>query len=1643
MAPTTRANMVLGNSSGGSGYDHGVVSDDMKQFTVELVDNKSARIHQILDNFAGQITNLGGLQQGGNIKWRFKTVFDDPMSELKNVKYETNAKAYQDAFDNLLSRVEITRCTSSNLEKSKRCSWSSEGQELEAVRVLWCADYHIHYNTVDFVGRKEISTYKVHSDQMLNNVRLEVEEESEICKSQKTHKWYQSQVDMDADMDADVDVTLKDVVVVTKDSQDAEMEESTDVQGRKAESQAQIYQIDLEHADKKEDNIVKSYQALKRKPQTEAQAMKNMMIYLKNVDGFKMDYFKGMTYDDIRPIFKKKFKSNVAFLLKTKEQMDEEDSRALKRLSETQEEKAAKKQKLDEEVAELKRHLQIVPNDEDDVYTEATPLARKVPVVDYKIYTEKNKPYYKIKRADERFASTKPKNFFDDFLLMTLGAMFEKPDIITFTTTQLILLVERRYPLTRFTLDQMLNNVRLEVEEESEVSLELLSFGVDDAEDFKENMLRVKRPTECKDKRAKNLCFYCDQKYAPDHKCLGQLYSLVVLTEEEDEGGNMDKFECLEEEQIEEFIRSLEISLNALNGIISYKTLRIEGDIKFNFKDCGMEFMYKGKKMTLRGSDNGATDELSRVQIAEMFSLIASFTVATDLLDMIPRSWEEHAALKELKKCSSNVLQVGELPYYDGQGLIQAEPVAILDRKLKKVGNAADVFVLVHCLESYCCLIHLLVLSNLEHPARLLLIQLIDDKLPVLDVNDRKLKHVEIAKGFMEIYFAANLGDGANGARLFDMLVHVYCTQFKSFGLDHACDVVRVISEKGVFLSLNTCNFLMSGLVKVGRFRKSYELFDVLRKGVEPDVYLFTNAINGLCKDGKVKEGMTVLLEMEKSGVLPNVVTYNNVIHGFCKAGDLVEAFRVKDKMVEKGVSPSVVTYSVLINGLLKMEKYNEAGRLLSEMTDNGFVPNEVVYNTLINGYCKIGDMKKALDVRDDMLTKGLNSNSVTYNTLIKGFCYTNQMAEAEKLLEEMLSANLTINAGSFTTVIHWLCKCSKMDPALRFVNEMLLRNFRPNDSLMTILVSGLCKQGKHLEAVDFWFRLLENRFFPNIVTSNALIHGLCESGNIVEAIKILKEMIKRGFCLDRITYNTLISWHCKEARFEEGLQLSEEMVKQGILPDTLTYTSLINGLCQKGKMDDAIMLLDKCKVQGLTPDVYTYGVIIEGFCKNDEIQKGKELFNELVNKNMEVNSFIYNTLIRAYSKNGDITEAVKLFNEMKSKGIQLSSVTYSSLIHGYSNNGYFDDAKRLINEMRDDGLSPNVVCYTALISGYCKMGQMDKVVTTLEEMSSYDIHPNKITYTVMIDGYCKLGQTELAVKLLGEMEQKGVVPDVVTYNALADGFSKEGKIGEAFRLFNDMSRRGLLNGNNTADLFFADDIYEHIPVNCMLQVNLKRAAVQGIYRELRDSVKAILEKTDTYTESKCWLVNGKISPFIRLQVHGLSCFCYVKASQTSRPTDLLKELRVSFILLDVQRTLRGHHQITMDMHISIPVHETTLRDFSSSALSSQNTAYPSSYGDDKDSCGSDLKPLRREVYGNGKIFDITHRISSETRSWDSDDGVGDEYLKLYISMKNGTDYNFSELKLPVHSGTHVDAPGHVFENYYDAGFDIDSLDLE
>ncbi|KAK9690919.1 hypothetical protein RND81_09G163200 [Saponaria officinalis] len=105
--------------------------------------------------------------------------------------------------------------------------------------------------------------------------------------------------------------------------------------------------------------------------------------------------------------------------------------------------------------------------------------------------------------------------------------------------------------------------------------------------------------------------------------------------------------------------------------------------------------------------------------------------------------------------------------------------------------------------------------------------------------------------------------------------------------------------------------------------------------------------------------------------------------------------------------------------------------------------------------------------------------------------------------------------------------------------------------------------------------------------------------------------------------------------------------------------------------------------------------------------------------------------------------------------------------------------------------------------------------------------------------------------------------------------------------------------------------------------------------------------------------------------------------------------------------------------------------------------AYPTYYGGE--SCtlagAGDLIPERRETYDDGRIIDITHRITPNLPNFGSELGLG-EFVWLVKSKKNGSIANNSEMKLPTHTGTHVDSPAHFFDEYLHAGFDIDSLDL-
>nr|GEX38182.1 hypothetical protein [Tanacetum cinerariifolium] len=196
--------------------------------------------------------------------------------------------------------------------------------------------------------------------------------------------------------------------------------------------QAEIYHIDMDHALK-----VITCRRISQKCRKDPKEESTTII---PADTKSKDKGKGIMVEEPKPLKKKQqVEMDEVYARKLHEELNkdidwdvainhEEENRAIESINETLAQKAAKRRKLNEEVKDLKRHLEIMPDEDDDVYTEATPLARKMD---------------KIK--------------------------FERVKGVS-------IVKQRRYPLSRFTLDQMLNAVRLRVEEQSEMSLELLRF---------------------------------------------------------------------------------------------------------------------------------------------------------------------------------------------------------------------------------------------------------------------------------------------------------------------------------------------------------------------------------------------------------------------------------------------------------------------------------------------------------------------------------------------------------------------------------------------------------------------------------------------------------------------------------------------------------------------------------------------------------------------------------------------------------------------------------------------------------------------------------------------------------------------------------------------------------------------------------------------------------------------------------------------------------------------------------------------------------------------------------------------------------------------------------------------------------------
>nr|GEY39609.1 hypothetical protein [Tanacetum cinerariifolium] len=199
-----------------------------------------------------------------------------------------------------------------------------------------------------------------------------------------------------------------------------------------------------------------------------------MIVYLKNMAGYKISHFKGMTYDQVRRIFEREYNKVQTFL---KPDRDEEPTK--KRVAEeTLLQESFKKLKAEVKVSgshftqdnptddpkemskeDVKNMLQIIPVSEFKVEA----LQVKYPLIDWEIHSEGSRSYWKIIRVG---GITQAYRIFKDML-----KDFKREDLDALH--DIFMFIEKDYPLTDVVLLLMLST-KLQVDEDCEMAKDLV-----------------------------------------------------------------------------------------------------------------------------------------------------------------------------------------------------------------------------------------------------------------------------------------------------------------------------------------------------------------------------------------------------------------------------------------------------------------------------------------------------------------------------------------------------------------------------------------------------------------------------------------------------------------------------------------------------------------------------------------------------------------------------------------------------------------------------------------------------------------------------------------------------------------------------------------------------------------------------------------------------------------------------------------------------------------------------------------------------------------------------------------------------------------------------------------------------------------
>ncbi|KAL5543653.1 hypothetical protein UlMin_007437 [Ulmus minor] len=457
-----------------------------------------------------------------------------------------------------------------------------------------------------------------------------------------------------------------------------------------------------------------------------------------------------------------------------------------------------------------------------------------------------------------------------------------------------------------------------------------------------------------------------------------------------------------------------------------------------------------------------------------------------------------------------------------------------------------------------------------------------------------------------------------------------------------------------------------------------YYVYEKMKFGIKPRVFLFNRIIDALLKTGYLYLGLSVYEDFRDAGLVKESVTFMILIKGLCKCGKIEEMLEILGRMRVNLCKPDVFAYTAMVRVLVSEGNLDEGLRVWEEMRRDGVEPDVIAYATLITCLCKCGKVEKGSELFKE---KGFLIERAIYGSLVQALVKDGKVGLAFDLLKDLIDSGYRADLGIYNSLIQGLCNMKRVDKAHKLFQLTVEEGLGPDFQTVNPILASYAEAGK---MDDFCELLLQMKKlgFSVIDDLSKFFSFLVEKGEGAKiALEVFKDLKVRGYFSvlslfnemkdlniqpDSSTYSVAITCFVEDGDIHEACECYNMIIQMSCVPSIAAYCSLARGLCKLGEIDAATMLVRDCLASVSSgPMEFKYTLTIIHACKSCNAEKVIEVLDEMMQQGCPLDDLICCAIVSGISKYGTIEEARKIFLMLRERKLmsEANTIVYDEVL--------------------------------------------------------------------------------------------------------------------------------------------------------------------------------------------------------------------------------------------------------------------------------------------------------------------------------------------------------------------------------------------